>query len=210
MPATRKRSSISPDSYIHHTALVSETAQVGSGTKIWAFAHLREQSVIGSDCVVGMGAYIGQDVRVGSRVKIENGAYLFEGTFVEDGVFIGPRAMVTNDRFPRAVRRDGAPKGKLDWTMLNTRIAYGASLGAGAIVVGGVRIGRFAMVGAGALVNRDVPSFGLVVGVPARLLTYVCACGASQPEGVKPGGSLTKCSICGEAPFPVSARGATR
>jgi len=192
---------ISPQSFIHDSALVSESAQVGSGTKVWAFSQLREECRVGSECVIGMGAYIDRHVSVGDRVKIENGAYLFEGTSVASGVFIGPRAVITNDRFPRATRRDGALKGRQDWTMLETRIERGASIGAGAILIGGITVGSYAMVGAGALVNRDVPSFGLVVGVPARLLSFVCLCGASQPRSVKPGETQSLCSSCGKAPF---------
>jgi acetyltransferase-like isoleucine patch superfamily enzyme len=132
---------------------------------------------IGQQCIIGKGAYIDFDVQLGSRVKIQNYALVYHGAIVEDGVFIGPRACLTNDKLPRAITPSGALKGTDDWEVGRIVVRYGASIGAGAIVLPGVTIGRFAMVGAGAVVTRDVPDHGLVVGQPARHVGYVCRCG---------------------------------
>jgi acetyltransferase-like isoleucine patch superfamily enzyme len=132
---------------------------------------------LGSQCIVGKGAYIDFDVQLGSKVKVQNYALIYHGTMIEDGVFVGPRVCLTNDRVPRAVTPDGALKGTDDWNVGRIIVRFGASLGAGSIVLPGLIIGRFAMVGAGAIVTRDVPDFGLVVGQPARLIGHVCRCG---------------------------------
>ncbi|MGD8624503.1 MAG: N-acetyltransferase [Anaerolineae bacterium] len=163
--------------YIHPTATVSPQAEVGGGTQIWHQAQIREGARLGNNCIVGKGAYIDFDVEVGSNVKIQNYALLYHGAMVEDGVFIGPRACLTNDKVPRAITPDGTLKGTDDWQAGRIVVRYGASLGTGVIVLPGVTIGRFAMVGAGAVVVHDVPEHGLVLGQPARLAGYVCRCG---------------------------------
>jgi UDP-2-acetamido-3-amino-2,3-dideoxy-glucuronate N-acetyltransferase len=165
------------DSYIHPTAEVSPHAQIGAGTRVWHHAQVREGAQLGSHCIVGKGVYIDFDVQIGSNVKIQNYALLYHGVTVEDGAFIGPRVCLTNDKVPRAITPDGVLKSADDWDVAPIVVRYGASVGAGAVVLPGVTIGRFAMVGAGAVVTRDVPDFGLVVGQPARLVGYVCRCG---------------------------------
>lgn len=164
--------------YIHPTADVSPRATIGAGCRIWNGAQVREGAVLGPGCVVGKDSYIDADVSVGRDCKIQNGVYLYKGVVLEDGVFMGPRALTTNDRSPRAIGKDGAPKGAADWTITATRVCYGASIGAGAVLVCGVVVGRFAMVAAGAVVTREVPELGLVMGNPARLRGAVCPCGA--------------------------------
>ena len=166
------------DFFVHPTAEVSPEAKIGKGTRIWNRAQVREGAVLGDSCIVGKDAYIDMDVHIGSYVKIQNSALLYHGATLEDGVFIGPQACLTNDLYPRAINPDGSPKGPSDWEVGETVIRYGASIGAGAIIVTGVEVGCFAMVGAGAVVSRNVPAHGLVLGVPARLVGYVCACGA--------------------------------
>jgi UDP-2-acetamido-3-amino-2,3-dideoxy-glucuronate N-acetyltransferase len=173
----RKEKAMTSDIYIHPTADVSPQAKIGTGTRIWHHAQVREGARLGSHCIVGKGAYIDFDVPIGSNVKIQNYALVYHGAMIEDGVFIGPRACLTNDKVPRAITPDGELKSADDWEVGRTLVRYGASLGAGALVLPGVTIGRFAMVGAGAVVTRDVPDFGLVVGQPARLIGYVCRCG---------------------------------
>jgi UDP-2-acetamido-3-amino-2,3-dideoxy-glucuronate N-acetyltransferase len=168
---------MTPDVYIHPTADVSPRAEIGAGTRIWHQAQVREGVRIGSDCIVGKGAYVDLDVAIGDNVKIQNYALVYHGATIEDGVFIGPRVCLTNDKLPRAITPDGQLKGADDWDVGPIVVRYGASLGAGALVLPGVTIGRFAMVGAGAVVTRDVPDHGLVVGQPARLIGYVCRCG---------------------------------
>lgn len=162
---------------IHPSAEVSPKAHVGAGSSIWHYVQIREGVILGENCIVGKDVYIDFDVRVGNNVKIQNGAYLYHGLTVEDGVFIGPRVVFTNDLYPRAINPDGGLKGNDDWEVGATTVRYGASIGTGAILIPGVTVGVFAMVAAGAVVTRSVPNHGLVVGVPAKLVGYVCKCG---------------------------------
>jgi acetyltransferase-like isoleucine patch superfamily enzyme len=164
--------------YVHPTADVSPQASIGTGTRIWNRAQVREGAVLGANCNIGKDAYIDFDVRIGDNVKVQNSALIYHGATLEDGVFVGPQACLTNDLYPRAINPDGSLKSASDWEVGETVVRYGASIGAGAIIVTGVEIGRFAMIGAGAVVTRDVPAHGLALGVPARLVGYVCACGA--------------------------------
>ncbi len=167
---------------IHPTADISPHATIGRETQIWNHAQVREGAVVGAECVIGRDVYIDAAVEIGSRVKIQNSALLYRGAKIADGVFIGPRVCLTNDRYPRAITPDGMLKREADWEQGEIHIAYGASIGAGAVVVTGVHIGAFAMVGAGAVVTQDVPDHGLVLGVPARLVGYVCLCGKPVTE----------------------------
>ena len=162
---------------IHPSAEVSPQANIGNGTQIWNNVQVREGVQIGENCIIGKDAYIDFDVKVGKNVKIQNGAYLYHGLTVEDGVFIGPRACMTNDIYPRAINPDGSLKGNDDWEVGPTTICQGASIGAGALLLPGIKIGKFALVAAGAVVTKPVPNHGLVAGVPARLLGYACSCG---------------------------------
>jgi len=181
---------------IAETAVVAESAAIGPGTRIWHFAQVREGALIGDDCNVGKGVYIGADVVVGRRCKIENNASLFEGLTVEDGVFIGPHVVFTNDRRPRATNPDGTLQTADDWELARTTVRRGASIGAGAIVIPGLEIGRHAMVGAGAVVTRDVPAHALVVGNPARQIGWICVCGRERmPEGPRADEEL-RCARC--------------
>lgn len=169
---------------IHSTASVSAKAQLGAGTSVWNNAQIREGVEIGENCILGKDVYVDFNVKIGSNVKIQNGAFLYHGLTVEDGVFIGPRVVFTNDLYPRAITPDGKLKGADDWEVGPTLIKFGASIGTGAIVIPNVTVGRFALVAAGAVVSRSVPDHGLVMGVPARLVGYVCRCGLRmQPQG---------------------------
>lgn len=182
---------------IHPTAEISPQASIGVGTRIWHHVQIREGATIGNDCIIGRDVYIDADVQIGHAVKIQNSALLYKGAVLEDGVFIGPRACLTNDRYPRAITPWGTPKGVDDWVQGKIQINYGASIGAGAIIVTGVAIGRFAMVAAGAVVTHDVPDHGLVMGVPARLVGYVCACGQPVSDSAHPiGYSQALCPNC--------------
>jgi UDP-2-acetamido-3-amino-2,3-dideoxy-glucuronate N-acetyltransferase len=163
--------------YIHPTAEVSPLAMIGEGTRIWHQAQIRERARIGRSCIIGKGVYIDFDVTIGDRVKIQNGVSIYHGANIEDGVFIGPHACLTNDKLPRAITPEGELKSDADWEVGKTLVQYGASIGAGAIILPGVTVGRFALVGAGAVVTRDVAAQALVVGNPARQLGFVCMCG---------------------------------
>jgi UDP-2-acetamido-3-amino-2,3-dideoxy-glucuronate N-acetyltransferase len=188
-----------PAYFVHSTAEVSPEATVGAGTRIWRQAHVREGAVIGEQCNIGKGVYIDTHVRIGSRVKIQNHASLFEGLTLEDGVFVGPHVCFTNDEYPRAITPDGQLKRPEDWTITPTVVKYGASIGAAAVVVCGITIGEFAMVGAGAVVTRDVPAHGLVLGNPARLRGYVCRGGHPLPDVREQAGIRTgTCPRCGD------------
>jgi len=168
--------------FIHPTADVSPHARLGDGVRIWNQAQVREHAVIGDETQIGKDAYIDTGVFVGARCKIQNGVYLYHGVIVEDGVFLGPRATTTNDREPRAIFPDGTLRSAQDFVVTPTRICEGAAIGAGAILVCGITVGRFAMVAAGAVVTRDVPAYALVRGNPARLVGIVCACGAKVAD----------------------------
>lgn len=163
--------------FAHSTADVSAKAVIGSGTKIWQHCQVREGVVMGNNCILSKGVYVDSDVRIGNNVKIQNGISVYHGVTLEDGVFCGPHCVFTNDRQPRAINPDGTLKSADDWTVSETLVKTGASIGAHATIVCGVIIGRWAMIGAGAVVTRDVPDFGLVYGNPARLRGFVCPCG---------------------------------
>jgi acetyltransferase-like isoleucine patch superfamily enzyme len=158
---------------ISATADVAESAQIGAGSRIWHLAQVGDDAVVGRACVVGRGAYIGPGVVVGDHVKIQNYALVYQPATLEDGVFVGPAAVLTNDLNPRAVEADGSPKSAAGWAPVAVHVKEGASLGARSVCVAPVTIGRWAMVGAGAVVVADVPDFALVVGVPARRVGWV-------------------------------------
>jgi len=145
---------------------------------VWNQAQVREGARVGRDCILAKGVYIDSGVVVGDRVKLENFVSVFKGSRLESGVFVGPHSCLLNDKRPRAITPAGSLKQDEDWVVSGVVVGEGASVGGGCTVLPGVAIGRYAMVGAGAVVTRDVPDHGLVVGNPARLVGYVCECGA--------------------------------
>ena len=183
--------------YVHPTADVSDKATIGEGTKIWHQAQVREGAVVGKSCILGKGAYVDKGVRIGDFCKLQNGVFVFHGFDLEAGVFLGPGVMLLNDKHPRAINPDGTPKADDDWEVSKGLIGYGAAIGGAAVLLPGVKVGRMALIGAGAVVTRDVPERGIVAGNPARLRGFACDCGhALAPQRV--GGNYS-CATCGRS-----------
>lgn len=168
--------------FIHETAEVSEAAKIGKGSKIWNHAQIREKSEVGEECIISKNVYIDTGVRIGNHVKIQNNVNVYHGVIVEDDVFLGPSMTFTNDMFPRAFN--------MDWEISETRVRKGASIGANVVIVCGVEIGEYSMIGAGSVVTKDVPDFALVVGNPARRIGWVCKCGRRLND-------KNMCEVCG-------------
>jgi acetyltransferase-like isoleucine patch superfamily enzyme len=162
--------------FIHKTVDLAESAQVGDNTKIWSLAQVRDHAVIGENCIIGRNVFIDEGVTLGNNCKVQNNALLYAGVTLEDGVFVGPAVCFTNDKLPRAINPDGTLKSAQDWIVGKILVKYGAAVGAQSVVVTGVTLGRFCLVGSGSVVTKDVPDFGIVVGNPARLVGYACRC----------------------------------
>ncbi len=194
------------DVRIHPTAEVSPEADIGEGTSIWHQAQVREGARLGCDCIVGKGAYVDFDVQIGDNVKIQNYVSVYHGVEIEDGVFVGPHVCFTNDNLPRAVNPDGSLKGADDWDLGRVLVKRGAALGANSTILPKVVIGEWALVGAGAVVTKDVPAHGMVAGNPARLVGFACACGARLEAGEEREKTmLARCPKCDETiPIPLS------
>jgi acetyltransferase-like isoleucine patch superfamily enzyme len=180
---------------IHPTAEVEEGAYVGANTRVWHYVHVRAGARIGENCILGLSVYVDSGATVGDNCKLENRVSVFRGVTLEDGVFVGPHATFTNDKRPRAIHTDGSQVTLEDWSPAETLVKYGASIGAGAVILPGVTIGRWALVGAGAVVTRDVPDQGVVLGNPARLAGYVCKCG----QKLTPLDGIWTCASCGDS-----------
>lgn len=192
---------------VHASAEVSPEAVVGPGTSIWNQAQVRERARIGARCVIGKNVYVDAGVVIGDDVKVQNNVSLFHGVTVEDGVFIGPHVCFTNDRVPRAINPDGSLKTDADWVVSPILVRRGAALGANSTILPGVTIDRWAMVGSGSVVTRDVAAYELVVGNPARRLGSACPCG--QPLRDVGGHAFAgACPSCG-SPFPPEAEPAS-
>lgn len=158
---------------IADNADVSADAVVGEGSKIWHLAQVREKAMLGANCIIGRGAYIGTGVTMGDNCKVQNYALVYEPAQLGDGVFIGPAVVLTNDTYPRAITPEGELKSAHDWVPVGVNIKQGASIGARAVCVAPLTIGRWATIAAGAVVTTDVPDFALMVGVPAKRRGWV-------------------------------------
>lgn len=183
------------NTFVHPLALC-ESETVGERSRIWAFAHIMRGAVIGSDCNIGEGAFVEAGVVIGDRVTVKNHALLWAGVRIGNDVFVGPGVLFTNDRSPRSPRMaEVAERYRLtEHWLQSTSVERGASVGAGTIVLPGVVIGEFAMVGAGSVVTRTVAPHQLVVGNPARQVGWVCRCGGRlEPD--------LHCGCCGCYPL---------
>lgn len=173
--------------FIHESAYVDQLATVGSGTKIWHFSHVMKNCSIGKDCNIGQNVFISSGVIIGNGVKIQNNVSVYTGVTCEDFVFLGPSCVFTNVINPRSfIEKKDEYK--------TTRVGVGASIGANSTIVCGNNIGKYALVGAGAVVTCDVPDYGLVIGNPARLVGYVCTCGERLRFNDE---KFTQCNVCG-------------
>lgn len=169
--------------FVDASAHVEPGVLIGAGSRVWRLAQLRRGCRIGPGCTIGTGAFIDVGVVLGERVKVQNHALVYAPSIVEDGVFIGPAAVLTNDRLPRAVNPDLTAKDADDWDSSGVLLRTGCSIGARAVCVAPVVVGRWAMVAAGAVVTADVPDHALVMGVPARRVGWVGRAGARlSPE----------------------------
>ncbi|HEY8209143.1 MAG TPA: acyltransferase [Myxococcaceae bacterium] len=173
--------------FVHPKGTVDEGARVGAGTRVWAQAHVMAGAEVGAGCNLGESVFIEAGAKVGDEVTIKNGVQVWEAVRVGDRCFLGPNATFTNDLFPRSWKRP-----KESW-LIQTTLEEGATLGANVTIVAGVTIGRYAMVGAGSVVTKDVPAHALVFGNPARARGWVCRCG---PKLALKGGKAT-CASCG-------------
>lgn len=176
---------------IHESAYV-EDAEIGDGTNIWHFVHVRKGARIGKNCNIGKGVYIDTNVEIGDNCKIQNFATVYQGVKIGDDVLVGPHVCFTNDMYPRASLWD-------DKRLVKTVVMDGASVGANSTIVAGVNIGKFAMIGAGAVVTKNVPEHGLVFGNPAQLRGFVCECGVKlNVKSKSEEGVVLQCPQCGK------------
>lgn len=169
--------------FVHKTAIIDEDVSIGEGTRIWHWCHLMKGVSIGSRCNIGEHAFIETGVFIGNNVKIKNNVALYTGIICEDNVFIGPNAVFTNVANPRSFierKNEFRP----------TIIREGATIGANATIVCGHNIGKFAFVGAGSVVTKDVPDYTMVLGNPAKFYSFVCECGNKLNQNLE-------CPICG-------------
>jgi UDP-2-acetamido-3-amino-2,3-dideoxy-glucuronate N-acetyltransferase len=182
------RPAAGPNIFIHPKAIV-ESDSIGEGTRVWAFAHVMKDAVIGANCNVCDHAFVESHVRLGNNVTVKNGVAIWDGVTIEDDVFVGPNAVFTNDPNPRAEIKKSRVQ------LLPTLVRKGATVGANATIVCGTTIGSYAFIAAGAVVTRDVPDHALIVGVPGRIAGWICRC-ATKLKVVH---GKAKCRDCGRA-----------
>ncbi len=184
-----------PDVFIHPTATVDADAKIGRHTKIWHYCHVMSGAQIGEHCILGQNVFVAKTAILGNRVKVQNNVSIYDGVHLEDEVFCGPSMVFTNVVVPRAFieRKD---------EYRPTLVRRGATLGANSTILCGQTIGTYALVGAGAVVTKDVPAYGLALGVPARIVGLVCRCGVTLPET---SGRVT-CSNCNMSYLAVDGR----
>jgi len=175
--------------FVHESSYVDEPCEIGKGTKIWHFSHIMQNSKIGKKCNIGQNVVISSDVVLGNNVKIQNNVSVYTGVICEDDVFLGPSMVFTNVVNPRShvIRKD-----KYKQTLMKK----GSSVGANAVIICGNNIGKFAFIGAGAVVTKSVPDYALVVGNPARIAGWMCECGIRLDFGEN---KEYSCKVCGKS-----------
>jgi UDP-2-acetamido-3-amino-2,3-dideoxy-glucuronate N-acetyltransferase len=172
--------------FAHESSYIDDGAKIGNGTKIWHFSHVMPGAVIGERCNLGQNVVVMPGTKIGNNVKIQNNVSIYEGVELEDDVFCGPSCVFTNVMNPRShVSRKNEYR--------RTLVKRGGSIGANATIVCGVTLGEYAFIGAGAVVTSDVPAYGLMVGVPARRVGWMCQCG----ERLHPSAGRAACGVCG-------------
>lgn len=175
--------------FLHESSYIDNDVVIGEGTKIWHFSHIQQGAKIGKHCTIGQNVNIGNNVIIGNRVKIQNNVSVYEGAILEDYVFCGPSTVFTNIMYPRSAFPQRGSK-----FYKKTLIKRGASLGANSTVICGNTIGKYAFVGAGAVVTKDVPDYALVAGNPAKIIGWICSCGTKLGLGVD--FSMIRMSMC--------------
>ena len=176
--------------WAHETACIGDPGAIGEGTRVWHFSHIAKGASVGPRCSIGQNVYIAPGAVVGAGVKIQNNVSVYDGVTLEDGVFCGPSVVFTNVINPRShISRKQEYRATL--------VRHGATVGANATILCGLTIGRFAFVGAGAVVTRDVPDFALVTGNPGRVQGWMCRCGIKLKLPVKVGRKRVSCQACG-------------
>lgn len=180
------------DYYVHPSCVVDPGAEIGSGTKIWHFSHVMEECKIGENCTLGQNVFVASGVEIGNNVKIQNNVSVYEGVILEDDVFLGPSMVFTNVINPRSHvnRRDQYQQ---------TLVKRGGTIGANATIVCGITLGEYAFIGAGAVVTRDVPAYGLVFGNPGQLQGWMCSCGERLELVLQGDEKGAVCASCGAA-----------
>jgi UDP-2-acetamido-3-amino-2,3-dideoxy-glucuronate N-acetyltransferase len=176
--------------FVHSTAIIDEDVELGAGTKVWHYSHISRGACIGPDNVLGQNVFVAEGVRTGAGCKVQNNVSLYKGVELEDGVFCGPSCVFTNVVDPRAFIEKKAE-------FRPTLVKQGASIGANATIVCGHTLGRYCLVGSGAVVTRDVPDYALVTGVPARQRGWVCRCGARLAFAAGGEHMAATCGRCG-------------
>jgi UDP-2-acetamido-3-amino-2,3-dideoxy-glucuronate N-acetyltransferase len=161
-----------PAFYSHPTAIIESNVHIGAKTKIWHYCHVRTNSTLGEDISLGKGVFIDEGVEISDGSRIQNGVSIYRGVIIKEWVFVGPNVTFTNDLSPRA--------GSKDWSISETMLMPGCSIGAGSILISGITIGAFAMIGAGSVLSENVPPFHLAYGLPARIISKICACGRTR------------------------------
>ena len=182
--ATAASNYAAPKYFVHPTAVIDDNVTVGKGTKIWHFTHILSGSKVGENCNFGQNVMVGPDVIIGNNCKLQNNVSVYQGVTLEDGVFCGPSMVFTNIYNPRAEIR------KMD-QVRPTMVKKGATIGANATIVCGVTLGRYSFIGAGAVVNKNVPDYAIVVGNPAKQIGWACECGERLTEDLD-------CFSCGK------------